>query len=611
MDRNELIKSLNWYLGSYRAEWLKGQVFELFAEPEYFTALQDNRPCIIQGGRGTGKTTALKGLSYMGQYELHQKVIDEFNRVPFIGLYHRVDTNHVRAFSGEGYTISDWTKLFGHYFNLVFCREILNFLNWRKETLHIDDELPVVDCLEVASSLAIEATEMNQGKLMSCVNESLIHLQNYVNSICGTKHIDLSMVGAPIKLLAEKVISLPTMKEKMFFILLDEYENYDEYQQIIVNTLIKHSYPSFTFKIGVRELGWKVKHTHNITELLNDPADYALIDIEEIMSNNAHFSNFAMSVCQNRINKLFSLDNGTLDISRILQSLSNEQEAIELGVRESQHYKNFNKLPTSIKNLLSGTSELFRYFLMFWAHTHSLDVKDVINDYASNNHLWQQRYNNYSYSVLFTIKRGKAGIRKYYSGWKTLVYLAKGNIRFMMELVYKILEKHVREYGELTSDIPFKTQTEAAIEIGKKNLRELERLHEQGTKVVKLLNALGRLFSTLAAREAPKAPEVNQFVISGRVNNELKELLTASIMNLAIVRETENKLNNINEVSDDLYTIHPIYSPYYVISYRRKRKIKISAEDLLNLITNPERVMEKMHLDQSKKDDKPDQMSIF
>ncbi len=614
MDRNELIKSLNWYLGSYRAEWLQDHIFELFAEPEYFTALQDLRPCIIQGGRGTGKTTALKGLSYIGQFELHKKGIDEYNQIPFVGLYHRVDTNHVRAFSGDDFSIKDWTKLFGHYFNLVFCREILNFMSWRKEHLFITEELTELDCVDIAKSLAINATGLSQEDLLHCVNESLIHLQNYVNSINENRNIDLSMVGVPIKILADKVISLPTMKGKTFFLLLDEYENYEEYQQIIVNTLIKHSYPSFTFKIGVRELGWKVKHTHNLNELLNDPADYALIDIEEIMSNNTHFPNFAMSVCQNRIDRLFKAECNSFNISEILQSLTHEQESIELGIRESQYYKEFNRLPESIKMRLSSTHELFRYFLVYWAHIHSIEVDDVVEDYFSNNLLWQQRYRNYSYSVLFTIKKGKAGIRKYYSGWRTLIFLAKGNIRFLMELVYKILEKQIREHGDLATSISYKIQTEAAIEIGKKNLRELERLHEQGTKVVKLLNALGRLFSTLAAKEAPKAPEVNQFVINGRVNNELRELLTASIMNLAITRETENKLNKISEVSDDLYSIHPIYSPYYVISYRRKRKIKIDADDLCNMIDKPEKVMGKMHLDKSdnsEQDSNPDQLSIF
>ena len=81
----DIIENLNNLFGSYKAEWLKGKVFDLFAEPSYFPALKDNRPCILQGGRGTGKTTVLRGLSYQGQYALHKKNISEFDKTNFIG----------------------------------------------------------------------------------------------------------------------------------------------------------------------------------------------------------------------------------------------------------------------------------------------------------------------------------------------------------------------------------------------------------------------------------------------------------------------------------------------------------------------------------------------
>ena len=52
MNNKEILKKLNSLFGSYRAEWLKGKIFDFFAEPSYFNALQDNRPCVLEGGRG-------------------------------------------------------------------------------------------------------------------------------------------------------------------------------------------------------------------------------------------------------------------------------------------------------------------------------------------------------------------------------------------------------------------------------------------------------------------------------------------------------------------------------------------------------------------------------
>ena len=70
MEASAKLAKLDELFGSYKAEWLKGKIFDFFTAPNYFTNLKDNRPCILQGGRGTGKTTVLRGLSYQGQYAI-------------------------------------------------------------------------------------------------------------------------------------------------------------------------------------------------------------------------------------------------------------------------------------------------------------------------------------------------------------------------------------------------------------------------------------------------------------------------------------------------------------------------------------------------------------
>ena len=67
MNENILLEKLNSLFGSYKAEWLSSKIFDLFAEPSYFPALQDNRPLCTRRWARTGKTTVLRGLSYHGQ----------------------------------------------------------------------------------------------------------------------------------------------------------------------------------------------------------------------------------------------------------------------------------------------------------------------------------------------------------------------------------------------------------------------------------------------------------------------------------------------------------------------------------------------------------------
>src|SRR6266446_8306609 len=123
-------EQLSQLFGGYKAEWLKGQLFELFTKPTYFPELETSRPCILIGGRGTGKTTVLLGLSYEGQFALQGKKSDEIQSWPYYGLYYRVNTNRVTAFKGPELDEDQWIVLFAHYFNLVLCELVFKFLEW-------------------------------------------------------------------------------------------------------------------------------------------------------------------------------------------------------------------------------------------------------------------------------------------------------------------------------------------------------------------------------------------------------------------------------------------------------------------------------------------------
>ena len=593
MESSAILAKLDELFGSYKAEWLRGKIFDFFAAPNYFTNLKNNCPCILQGGRGTGKTTVLRGLSYQGQYAILNKDLERFDKNDFVGLYYRVNTNHVHAFQGRGIEDENWSRLFGHYFNLLFCWEISKYLIWHKEKDSNDEVLSSHACNLIATSLHIETKidsfEMLCGELESAMYE----FQSDINNIEDEAEPRLSMIGDPIKLFMEQALNLKQLDGKMFYLLIDEYENLTDSQQQAINTLLKHVPESYTFKIGVREMGWRVKYTQNKEELLNEPADYSLINISKEFSSDDKknkFAKFAKDVCDRRISELFEGEEEArnFSIEDALPGLSIEKESEMLKVTTSDYYLNFVDYEQK-----SGTAfdihPLYKFFLAYWADIHHKRIDSIVSDYEQNTKSWDVRYDNYKYGLLFKIRRGRGagGIQKYYAGWNTYVKLANGNIRCLMELVYRAYYIYLQEDGDIAKPIPFDIQTIAAHDVGWRNMAELEGAWKKGVQITKLVQALGSLFAKIAAYRGKIAPELVQFDIDGELKEPTQELIDASVMNQALIRMSTNKMSG-KEIKTYQYSLHPIFAPYFQFSFRRKRKLSLTDEDLRGCVESSE-----------------------
>ncbi len=446
----------------------------------------------------------------------------------------------------------------------------------------------------------------------------MYEFQAQINNIVDCNLPNLSMPGDPIRIVTEHAISLAQFNDKIFYLLLDEYENYEDNQQQLLNTLIKHNTENYTFKIGVRELGWRTKHTLNTDELLHDPADYVMINIEQKLTEETHFSEFAKNVCQPRINQLFSDEKNefSYSIEKSLEGLSMDDEAHLLKVQNSSFIHSYSKLPESYNNYIEDISPLYRFFIAYWAKSHSMTLKEAVYDYHKYKNKWDTRYDNYKYSMLFKIRKGRGmvGIQKYYAGWNTYIKLANGNIRYLMELVYRAYEKHLNNSKDLTMVVSFDDQTLAAQEVGLKNLMELEGLWKNGAQLTRLLLGFGRIFNVLASEEGKIRAELNQFSFNGNLSSESEEIITAAVMNLALVRVPGNKLSDETSTRDYIYSIHPIFAPYFVFSYRKKRKISITDLELLGVINNPKESIKaflaKSNINDSE-DELPSQLNLF
>jgi len=435
-ERDETVTKISNVLGLYKAEWLNGNLFKLFTEPGYFSELKTPRPCVLIGGRGTGKTTVLRGLSYQGQFAFAGGKQDVIQGWTFFGLYLRVNTNRVTAFRGPELTDERWRAYFAHYVNLLLCSQMLEFVSWYElqtgSAVQVDDHgLALFRATFGLPDLGGLSRLSNQLQL------SVLDFEASINSVGDVPSPRLSMQGAPIDALARALLSSPQLTGKQFFFLIDEFENFEDYQQKVLNTIIKHATSDYTFKVGVKELGWRERATLNPNEQLTSPADYARISISEVL-DDARFKQFAEKVLAARL-----MGNGSDSVqlpapAEMFPGYSDLEEADALlDVQEKSRLQTILKagLRGELLNSALALPSGVQYFLEYSAKTRQEPLPVLVQLWLDGDSATRNSFNNHFHAALYAIRKGKRGIRKYYCGWDVFLSLCEGNIRYLLELV--------------------------------------------------------------------------------------------------------------------------------------------------------------------------------
>lgn len=582
------------YLGQYRAEYLRDKIFDLFSEPAYWDRLSDTRPCLIVGGRGTGKTTTLRQLAYEGQYRLHGSEVGNWSA---LGLYWRIETNVTAAFQGSRLAEDEWVRIFAHYINLQFVDMLISFVIWRESTVGSSPRLSTRDLRRTCLALAMEETT-DFRVFADRVSDELLRFESAMNGLGEPiSELKLSVLGRPVASMVAAVLSDESLGQTVVTFCLDEYENLEPYQQRVVNTLIKHvGDAGYTFKVGMRPNGLHGRATLSSSEFLVEPADFVRINIEDEIKQQG-FGRFAASVCNERLAKM-SQEEGNqtglqfLPVQELFPEMSLASEASVLGagrVRdEARKQLQLEGASSAELKQFDSMEEFEACFIGFWAESQEVPFSAVLADARDKPKEWKTRVGNHGYAMLFSLRSGRTGLSKFYCGWSTFVMLADGNIRYLLYLVTEALTQHVKHGGSLVTTVSAQHQTIAAQAVGERVVFELAGLHKRGTQLTRLVLGLGRVFGVMAKQPHGHAPEVSQFRIADhKSNEEVSELLAAGVMHNALVRFTGDKMAAASSETKDFdYQLHPIVAPFFVYSPRRKRRMNLRSEDLLGLASS-------------------------
>ncbi|GAB5532261.1 MAG: hypothetical protein Roseis3KO_40380 [Roseivirga sp.] len=587
-----------------RAEHLGDDLYKYYANHPRFEGLLLRKSLIIQGGRGSGKTMFFLYRTFSNRLLEAREAgnIESFiQELSLIGVHFRADSDFVTAFQHK--EVENWKDLFALYFNLVIgqrlCEVILS-LNSILKT-NIDDS-----CLKTISIVLDSQAEIkNYSDLKGFLNVRELELIRFINATSKYERPITATNGYVINQIAKSILAHVELRDKSVHIYVDEYENLLEYQQELINTLIKHPDPAIV-DICMRKSGLKTNSTLAENENISYPDDYNFFDFESIKEDE--YEKILVDICNKRLEKYWpnSVRNESFfGIKELLGDYSVESE-LDYLVDDKEKY--LSSLCEEIKNELAGSDLkndlkksydiltntddiLLLYLNLVLIRRNNKSTKLIPQEFENflNNKSPKYRewiHNNKNAIVYLVAKENRK--KKQYYGFSTFKMLSSGIVRYFLELCENALREAHRNGFSLDTLRPLKIseQTTAARYVSRYRLNDIDTYTPYSTRLRRFVVLLGNIFNRLHLDPNISEPERNHFQTNyDDLDEEVKKFLNSAELWSVFQRreETKDKSSSIDTNEFEFHLNH-IYAPYFEISVRRQRKLNIRSLDLKSLI---------------------------
>lgn len=613
-------------LAKTRAEEHPADVWGKFFVPPYFDTLglkTATKSTYLVGKRGCGKTMLLKYLDYHSLFSRNRTAIPT-EEIEHIGIYWRVDTQFCNSMKLRGIEEAEWSNTFNCYFSLAIAGEIIRSLRYIASSSYSGFTLQQFESMTIPSAEDYSFPS-DPNDLESQLEKTRKAFSLWISNLSTATRPLLPPGKDFLDSLISDIRKVPNLDKICFYVYVDEVENLISYQRRVLNTYLRHSQKplivSFTSKELSDENGTTGKESISATN------DYNLCYIDNLMNETERSCFFAEVFLGNLDIAGGNSDSSLLKLVRDPSSLDARQEKAH---REEILNKIKAKFPTKeqkqfasdaldtprIQNILRDrinkaiakkttklTAEDFLKAnfpaeakavlpaLLNRASNHPELVFVELERYSSDK---SGKFDNWIHNNLFgSLLELYRPYRTYcplYSGFDTFFSMSNRNLRHFLILSYKVLEMSELE-DEPQDCFSIEIQAQAAYEAADQLIREIKTFGEFGEQLRSFVLRLGNVFKTLQTAPSMSEPEQNQFTINSgaRSLSPDETLFISEAQKYAILiekLETKAKSTASTDITD--FQLNPIYSPYFMISYRRKRKIELSVEDFHTLAMGTE-----------------------
>ena len=583
-------------------------------------------PIILQGSRGSGKTTILKYFSFPVQNEramvegVHLK--EQVLRDGGTGFYFRCDNSFIREFQSVfNLSYQDrWVSCFEHYYELFVVKSLLDFislLSSQEDDICADEIVRQAMLGNLGEDMAFDSIEM----LRNYINSEIQYINTYKNESLFTneefkpKHIwslyDLS--GRIIQSISQEVLDLNGIT---YLLLIDEFENLPHDLQKMFNTFIKFCRSSISMRVGRRSENIVTTETINDVEYLREQNDYKLVVLDQWKEIQA-IKPYLLGIAQKRLDAFEGLKIRTDLISMIGDKEDLDAECQSVADENNKHLKAIlsgNEILERDRKLMEIVVSIISYpenriaemLCALWVARCDNDVNYIemaesarsamIAYLQKGDHPLKKKfaddYNNkyrYALTVLLCLVYKKD---KLYYGFNDLCYLSEGNARTFINLCKSILSDALfyekKRFYE-TKTISYISQARAIKNYSISEFNSVFSIIQNGKSIRELVLSLGNVFLEFHKDKYVRYPETNQFIFVYDTLPEEEKRVIDTAVSWAIIKKRKDpqRLSASIAKEGDIYTINRIFSPVFNISYRTRGGVNVyfSSEEIHDMMS--------------------------
>lgn len=577
--------------------------------------VESGKPLVVEGGRGSGKTMFFQCNSWREKcvkLRKSEKPLSELLNDDFIGLYYRVDTTFVSSMrNGEE---ENWGGIFETYLSICILMEIIDLINEISPAITIDEKKLIAFAQLYSGKICRSNVVDNISLLKMSCTRCLDAIEDKINGVGDYSEMRRVFASRFIRDVCLSVGDLFNHNGLRFKVFIDEYETLLEYQQKIVNTLIKHSALPVIFNVGVKPRGMRTQQTISPTETIEDPHDYKLVELG--FGDKDQYAQLLKDICRKRIKLGKDLgkipENVSDDIEYYLgnYSIDEEMNLIRKSKRKFQHVSDLRELirvrgkEESLSDseideyisLLCDKSDVLYsriYYAILKKKTqYTPKIAELCKELAANSSRYQEWIHNRKNGAIYLLCK-ETKRKKMYFGFDVYSMLSSYNVRCFLELCEQAFKFSFLNDYQWDHPISIETQTEAANFVSDYKITDIAGYEPYGNELRIFVQYLGSIFYSLHTEKDSTIgePEPNHFSTKDlSLTKDLRDKINSALLcNVLQEGEANKKKRSMLSPETVDYHLNKIYTPYFGISYRDIRKIDLPVEILELLLDGDEK----------------------